>query len=921
MSSSSNALMPWDPHVNTASAVATIPEDSRSEGGRWALVLNAFLSPSPGRTLDRLYTSVGKVLETHVNRAAHTFGLGPHAVAEKIKFYFGDAEDRVQRLELLRMTISPKLAKRCLKLIRYTLPTEAANTQCQAFKEIVDLVTIFPGLRILFLQTKLLENATSFDAVSDLWDRSTGAPDKEWTFWQTLAATCLADTTIPAILEKISVADLGTCYAEDLGVIEHLLIEHDCCGSSKYSRALCVRYLAGVLNLPGFWLNRGNAHAHVANKLCCQLGHLLKDIGADNPVLGPITESEAPFDYAGVDILALTLLGGISGWFAKLEPEEWSLQPWVESFTGFLKLLRAPRAAELLPHSSDYATKTFENIIPTIYRDVVLHLMVDGHSTISDEPEGTASDENHLTGLDCDNMSTHSAQNDTIQGDCGSSAASQSLDDAESQHTDEDPVQVPAEDDESTLLPDVSNPEAMPTVPDTASDISLKCEDQFGLNAAYGSSMIGDSDTGNPQLQRITGSISPVPPILLNSMTNSYTSLADRQKKAEELRVTLLQKQRDIGDNHLDTLVAMENLAWVQHDLGDFISALDLRVMVLEKSKSLLGNNHEYTLNIMHSLGSTYRRAGQLKEAESLLLSALRRQKEVLGESHPATLFTMTSLAAAYRSLGHWEKAESLEILSMKKQIESVGENHVDTLRTMGNLATTYECQGQFNKATELDISVLEKRRELLGDDHPGTLVTAGNLARTYSRLGRWSEAEQLHCVVFEKRRKLLGDNHPDTLKTMGQLGLTYSMLGQLEEAEDLLGIALEKQTLSLGEDHPDRLLTLSYLVSIYHQMGRLSIAKELAQAALAKQRRVLGEDHSESLWTMSNLAWICRQQGQFERAEALYVVALENQRKRHGDGDTNTRWTMQGLALTYRDLGKPQAAIELERLLKNPKA
>ncbi|KAF8159030.1 hypothetical protein K438DRAFT_1985964 [Mycena galopus ATCC 62051] len=307
--SSSNALTPWDPHASTA--VATIPENSRPEGGKWAL-LNALSSPSPGRTLDRVYTSIGNVLEPQANRAAHTFGLGPHVAAGKIQAHLGGGEERARQLELLRMTVPPKLEMKCLKLMKYTLTTEAVNTQCQAFKEIVDLVTIFPGLPVLFLHTKPLANATTLDAISALWERSTGALDKEWTFWQTLAATCLTETSISAIVEESLVTDLGKCYNGGLSVIERLLIEHDCCGSSEYSSALCVRYLAGVLSLPGFWLDLGTIHGHIADKLCCQLVRVLKDIGVDIPALGPVDESENPFDYNGLDILATTLLDGIS---------------------------------------------------------------------------------------------------------------------------------------------------------------------------------------------------------------------------------------------------------------------------------------------------------------------------------------------------------------------------------------------------------------------------------------------------------------------------------------------------------------------------------------------------------------------------------------------------------------------------------
>ncbi|KAF8159096.1 hypothetical protein K438DRAFT_1986022 [Mycena galopus ATCC 62051] len=371
----SNALIPWNPDANTA--VATIPENARPEGGRWALTLNALLSPSPGRTLDRVYTSIGKVMETQANRAAHALGLGPHVIAGKIKSYFGDGEERVRQLELLRITAPPKLEKKCLKLMKYTFPNEAANTQYQAFKEIVDLATMFPGLRVIFLDSKSRANSTSLDTISALWANSTGAPDKEWTFWQTLAATCLTDNSISAVLEESLVTDLGKCRDEGLGVIEHLLIEHDCCGSSEYSTALCVRYLAGVLDLPGFWLNTGSVHAHVANKLCDQLIRVLKDIGADIPALGPI-ESEKPFDYDGLEILAITLLRGISSWVAKIEQQDLSVQPWYENFAKFLQLLRAPRAAELLPHSHDYASEAFQNIVPTTYHDSELYVMVDG---------------------------------------------------------------------------------------------------------------------------------------------------------------------------------------------------------------------------------------------------------------------------------------------------------------------------------------------------------------------------------------------------------------------------------------------------------------------------------------------------------------------------------------------------------------
>ncbi|KAF7356174.1 ICE-like protease (Caspase) p20 domain protein [Mycena venus] len=221
-----------------------------------------------------------------------------------------------------------------------------------------------------------LDNATSIDTISAVWDRPTGAPDREWTFWQILAATCLTDTPVSALLESSPVSDLTDCSKSSLTLIEQLLIEHDCTGASKYSSALCTRYLAGILDLPGFWSDIGFVHTHVANKLCCKMVRVLKDMGVDILTLGLPGESDAQFDYDGADFLATRIVNGVSGWLSRLEQEQWIAQPWYESFSKFLHLLQKPRAAELLPGSFALATHAFENFLPTLYRNAQLNIIV-----------------------------------------------------------------------------------------------------------------------------------------------------------------------------------------------------------------------------------------------------------------------------------------------------------------------------------------------------------------------------------------------------------------------------------------------------------------------------------------------------------------------------------------------------------------
>jgi hypothetical protein len=108
------------------------------------------------------------------------------------------------------------------------LRTESEDTQCQAFKDIEETVTLFPGLRALYLHVKYMEGETTPEAIAVFWNRAIDPPDNEWKFWQLSAATCLAETTVSKILEDSTIPLLTTCDGGGLSVIERLLVEHNC---------------------------------------------------------------------------------------------------------------------------------------------------------------------------------------------------------------------------------------------------------------------------------------------------------------------------------------------------------------------------------------------------------------------------------------------------------------------------------------------------------------------------------------------------------------------------------------------------------------------------------------------------------------------------------------------------------------------
>ncbi|KAJ7837306.1 hypothetical protein B0H13DRAFT_1912557 [Mycena leptocephala] len=346
---------------------------------RWAMIRN----PVPGRTLNELYSVIGQTLETHANRAAHRLGLGPNVVAGKITSFFGTGSERQLRLSALWDEIPEKLERNCFRLMEYTLPTESSKTQCQAFERIITLTTLFPGLRFVFLRSKCMQDVPVLvDKLSAVWDRCDSPTDPYWLFWRTFTATCLSETSIAVMLEETPVSQLATCPKDSgsLSLIERLLVAHSCetDTASAISNALCIRYLAGILELPGFWMNMGSVHTDVARKLCAEMVRVLKDISIDIHPSEEFPRSEAPFDYDGVDVLADAILVGISSWLRQINPTEWPLQPWYFHLRQVVHLLRGPISAALLPKSFSRASSdSFEKDIPTIYREFELEVMVE----------------------------------------------------------------------------------------------------------------------------------------------------------------------------------------------------------------------------------------------------------------------------------------------------------------------------------------------------------------------------------------------------------------------------------------------------------------------------------------------------------------------------------------------------------------
>jgi hypothetical protein len=184
-----------------------------------------------------------------------------------------------------------------------------------------------------------------------------------------------------------------------------------------------------------------------------------------------------------------------------------------------------------------------------------------------------------------------------------------------------------------------------------------------------------------------------------------------RPEEAEVLNRHVMEvRKRILGEEHLDTLISMNNLSKTMSDQGRHGEATEIHRHVLGVGKRIQGHEHPSTLLSMGNLAQSLFNQGDLGEAEELQKQVMDMRKRILGEEHPMTLLSMQSLADIWRLMGELcdpdmpIRVEVLgDALALYKECarlrdQILGPDHADTQETYTGLA---ECQELFDRAVK----------------------------------------------------------------------------------------------------------------------------------------------------------------------------------------------------------------------------
>ena len=273
---------------------------------------------------------------------------------------------------------------------------------------------------------------------------------------------------------------------------------------------------------------------------------------------------------------------------------------------------------------------------------------------------------------------------------------------------------------------------------------------------------------------------------LRNTIGCAYHGLGEYKPAEAQLATAYAIRSRELGADHIDTLVSQYNFAALLESAGKMDDAERLYRDNLAQARRAVGDEDRLTLRAMRGLATFLNARGRADEAAPLHEEAAQRAGAALGPDDPDTLSAMNNLASLRKSQGKADEAAQLYRDVAERRARVLGEDHPDTLLTRNNVAVTLDALGKSADAEPILRDVLDRSRRVLGPAHSQTLTTTNSLAGVFAKLGRAAESEALFRAVLEGRRQSLGNDHPDMMTSLGNLATVLERQGKLDEAAPL---------------------------------------------------------------------------------------------------------------------------------------
>ncbi|GJM24227.1 MAG: hypothetical protein DHS20C16_06420 [Phycisphaerae bacterium] len=347
-------------------------------------------------------------------------------------------------------------------------------------------------------------------------------------------------------------------------------------------------------------------------------------------------------------------------------------------------------------------------------------------------------------------------------------------------------------------------------------------------------------------------------------------------------------------------------------------------VVAMETAREHLGEDHVDTLVAMGSLGHVRSTRKQYDDAERLLRGAYEGFERTLGEDSRRALVAANNYAGLLRRMGRDAEALPIYEKNLAVREQRFGADDPDTLASMNNLVAIYEALKRFDDAEGILNRLLPGCRKVFGDSDPRTLIVTHNYAVFLEGRGKPEEATPLYRKILDTSRSVFPEGHPQTLAAIAALAGNLWDVKRFDESTPLMREIVDRLWPDLVDfDPPSFNPAYGDLMYHYALFGLADACVEAGDAECAIGHLDQAVDSMKQLpeaeqWRLGRIEQFygesLRRLKRFEEAETrlrkCYKVLLESL----GDQDLRTQLAIQSLVRLFEDTGREEEAEEFQK-------
>lgn len=361
------------------------------------------------------------------------------------------------------------------------------------------------------------------------------------------------------------------------------------------------------------------------------------------------------------------------------------------------------------------------------------------------------------------------------------------------------------------------------------------------------------------------------------ALASAYAGLGDSATAERLYRAVLEMGDGDPTARGPAVALALNNLAQIRAERGNWDEAISLLERALVICRSLHGDNSPITATGWGNLGSLYIMQGRFSEAASVLERALQVFSPGSDQTERWRLAALGNLAKAYAQMGQYSRAMPLfeEALALGARQGGADPTYADVLVGMSTLLRGLNKLDESEPLLRKAVSIYERTGRMNKLAGAGVLSGYGFLRR---RQLRHEEAEMYFRRTLEVARKSVGPEHPAAAVAEMNLAGTCLKTGKRAESDELMRHSYGIIHRSYGVSKPLArwLLTRAELDADLH---RYKDASARYQEAIEVLERAVGAEHpamGEAIGAYADFLKVTRKkEWQSVRRRADMILAL----------------------------------------------